>query len=63
MLYLVIILIGALFLFKPFVIIESGQVGIKATTGKYDKEPLNPGIPFYIPVIQRVIVVDTKVDF
>ena len=42
MLYLVIILIGALFLFKPFVIIESGQVGIKATTGKYDKEPLNP---------------------
>src|SRR5574344_1317515 len=61
MLYLVIILIGALFLFKPFVIIESGQVGIKATTGKYDKEPLNPGFHFYIPVIQRVIVVDTKV--
>ena len=61
MLYLVIILIGALFLFKPFVIIESGQVGIKATTGKYDKEPLNPGFHFYIPVIQKVIVVDTKV--
>ena len=61
LLYLVIIIIGALFLFKPFVIIESGQVGIKATTGKYDKEPLNPGFHFYIPVIQRVIVVDTKV--
>ncbi|OCL92000.1 SPFH domain-containing protein [Aliarcobacter thereius] len=61
LLYLVIIIIGALFLFKPFVIIESGQVGIKATTGKYDKEPLNPGFHFYIPVIQKVIVVDTKV--
>lgn len=61
LLYLVIIIIGALFLFKPFVIIESGQVGIKATTGKYDREPLNPGFHFYIPVIQKVIVVDTKV--
>ncbi|HKM18525.1 MAG TPA: SPFH domain-containing protein [Aliarcobacter sp.] len=61
MLYLIIIIIGALFLFKPFVVIESGQVGIKATTGKYEKEPLNPGFHFYIPVIQKVIVVDTKV--
>lgn len=61
MIYLVIIIIGALFLFKPFVIIESGQVGIKATTGKYDEIPLNPGFHFYIPVIQKVIVVDTKV--
>ena len=61
MLYLVIILIGALFLFKPFVIIESGQVGIKATTGKYDEMPLNPGFHLYIPVFQKVIVVDTKV--
>ena len=33
MIYVVIIILGALFLFKPFVIIESGQVGIKATTG------------------------------
>ena len=61
MLYLVIILIGALFLFKPFVIIESGQVGIKATTGKYDEVPLNPGFHLYIPVFQKVIIVDTKV--
>ncbi len=60
-LYAVIIIVGILFVFKPFVIIESGQVGIKATTGKYDNEPLNPGIHFYIPVLQKVIVVDTKV--
>ncbi|KLD99143.1 SPFH domain-containing protein [Aliarcobacter butzleri] len=61
MLYAIIIIIGVLFIFKPFVIIESGQVGIKVTTGKFDKEPLNPGFHFYIPVLQKVIVVDTKV--
>ncbi|MDZ7817277.1 MAG: SPFH domain-containing protein [Aliarcobacter sp.] len=61
MLYVVIIIIAALFIFKPFVIIESGQVGIKATTGKYDETPLNPGFHLYIPVFQKVIIVDTKV--
>ena len=61
MLYVVIIVIAALFIFKPFVIIESGQVGIKATTGKYDEIPLNPGFHLYIPVFQKVIIVDTKV--
>ena len=60
-LYVIIILIAALFIFKPFVIIESGQVGIKATTGKYDETPLTPGISFYVPVFQKVIIVDTKV--
>lgn len=60
-LYVIIILIIALFVFKPFVIIESGQVGIKVTTGKYSKTPLNPGFHFYLPVFQKVIVVDTKV--
>ncbi len=60
-LYVIIILIAALFIFKPFVIIESGQVGIKSTTGKYSDIPLNPGISFYMPVFQKVIVVDTKV--
>lgn len=61
LLYLVIIIIVALFMFKPFVIIESGQVGIKATTGKYEEAPLNPGFHFYLPVFQKVIIVDTKV--
>ncbi|MGA1931649.1 SPFH domain-containing protein [Arcobacter sp. YIC-464] len=59
--YVIIILIAALFIFKPFVIIESGQVGIKVTTGKYEDRPLTPGFHFYIPVFQKVIVVDTKV--
>ncbi|WP_104697033.1 MULTISPECIES: prohibitin family protein [unclassified Helicobacter] len=47
--------------FKPFVVINSGEVGIKVTAGEYDKIPLQPGIRFFIPIIQRIIVVDTKV--
>lgn len=61
LIYAVIIILAALFIFKPFVIIESGQVGIKVTTGKYEDRPLNPGFHLYIPVFQKVIVVDTKV--
>ena len=60
-----IILIGviafALFMFKPFVIIESGDVGIKVTTGKFESKPLNPGLHFYIPVLQKVIPVNTRI--
>ncbi len=59
--YAVIIIIVMIFVFKPFVIVESGQVGIKVTTGKYTEEPLRPGFHFYLPVFQKVIVVDTKV--
>ena len=50
-----------LFIFKPFAIINSGEVGIKVTTGKFQKEPLNPGLHFYIPVFQKIIPVNTKI--
>jgi len=59
--YVIIAIIVALFLFKPFVIIESGEVGIKSTTGKYEEEPLRPGFHLYIPGFQKVVTVDTKV--
>lgn len=59
--YAAIIVVVMIFVFKPFVIVESGQVGIKVTTGKYTEEPLRPGFHFYIPVFQKVILVDTKV--
>jgi regulator of protease activity HflC (stomatin/prohibitin superfamily) len=60
-LYAIIIIVIMMFVFKPFVIIESGQVGIKVTTGKYTETPLRPGFHLYIPVFQKVIIVDTKV--
>jgi len=49
------------FLFKPWIIINEGEVGILATTGKFSPKPLMPGLHFYVPVFQKVIVVDTKV--
>jgi len=59
--YGIIIVAVLLFMSKPFVIINSGEVGIKVTTGKYETEPLQPGFHLYIPVVQKVITVDTKV--
>ncbi len=60
-LYLVMAMIVLLVIAKPFVIIHSGEVGIKATAGKYEPEPLMPGLHFFIPFIQDVKIVDTKV--
>ena len=48
-------------LFRPWIIINEGEVGILSTTGKFSKEPLTPGMHFYMPLIQKVIIVDTKV--
>jgi len=60
-----IIIIAALILFgmmfKPWVIVNEGEVGILATTGKFSPEPLKPGLHFYVPIVQKVIIVDTKV--
>lgn len=50
----------ALFILKPFTIINSGEVGIKVKTGKFDETPLNAGLHFYIPVIQNIITVNTR---
>jgi len=57
----IIIILVILFLAKPYKIINSGEVGIKVTTGKYENEPLQPGFHLFIPIIQKVITVDTKV--
>jgi regulator of protease activity HflC (stomatin/prohibitin superfamily) len=51
----------AIFTFKPFTIINSGEVGIKVTTGKFQSEPLKPGLHFFIPILQKVIPVNTRI--
>ena len=58
--YLVIIVVAILFIAKPFIIVNSGEVGIKVTTGKFDPQHLDAGLHFYIPFMQKVIIVDTK---
>ncbi len=59
--YVIIVLLVLIVIAKPYAIINSGEVGIKVTAGKYDPIPLEPGIHFYIPGIQKIIKVDTKV--
>jgi len=59
--YFLIIVIVFLVLTKPFVIINSGEVGIKSNLGKYQPEPLQPGFHIFIPFVQKIYVVDTKV--
>ncbi|MBE0495373.1 MAG: prohibitin family protein [Campylobacterales bacterium] len=58
--YVLIALIVIIVIAKPFVIINSGEVGIKATAGKFDPIPMQPGFHLFVPFIQQVIVVDTK---
>jgi len=50
-----------LFILKPFTIINSGEVGIKINTGKFEEEPLQPGLHFFIPVLQKIVPVNTRV--
>ncbi len=61
LLYLIMALVVLFVIAKPFVVIESGQVGIKATAGKYEPEPLGPGFHVFLPFVQTVKIVDTKV--
>lgn len=59
---IVVLVLGILFFMaRPFVIVNSGETGIKATTGRYDPKPLEAGIHFFIPFVQSVIIEDTKV--
>ena len=58
----IIVAIGfALFVLKPFTIINSGEVGIKVNTGKFEQEALPAGLHFYIPVLQKIIPVNTRI--
>ena len=60
-----LIVVGAIILgiiiLKPYTIINSGEVGIKVTTGKFEETPLKAGLHFYIPVLQKIIPVNTRI--
>ncbi len=59
--YVIVIVFAILFITKPFMTIESGNVGIKKVLAKYQEEPLRPGFHFIIPGYEEVLIVDTKV--
>ncbi|MCK4441115.1 MAG: prohibitin family protein [Sulfurovaceae bacterium] len=54
-------IIVAIIFLKPFTIINSGEVGIKVRTGKFEETPLKAGLHFYIPILERIIPVNTRV--
>ena len=58
---LTVALIVFAFAFSPFVIVESGAVGVKSRLGKYQNEELPPGMHLKIPLIESVKKVDVKV--
>ncbi|UPT77777.1 SPFH domain-containing protein [Sulfurovum sp. XGS-02] len=59
--FIIVALGFALFVLKPFTIINSGEVGIKINTGKFEEKPLNAGLHFFIPVLQKIIPVNTRI--
>ena len=60
-LYVLIALVVIFVIAKPFVVVNSGEMGIKATAGKFDPIPMEPGFHLFIPFIQQIFIVDTKV--
>ena len=60
-LFLIVALIFIFVAFRPFTIINSGEVGIKINTGKFEEKPLGPGLHFFIPVFQKIVPVNTRV--
>lgn len=60
LLYILIIIIVIFVLAKPFAIVNEGEKGIKVTTGSYDPVPLNSGLHFFVPIFQKIIIVDTR---
>ena len=58
--FVILAIIAGVIFFKPYEIINSGEVGIKVHTGKFDEKPLNAGLHFYIPMIETIIKVNTR---
>jgi len=58
--FIALAIVGALIFLKPYTIINSGEVGIKVHTGKFEDKPLNAGLHFYIPMLERIITVNTR---
>ncbi|MDR2099461.1 MAG: prohibitin family protein [Campylobacteraceae bacterium] len=60
-LYIIIAIILLLVVARPFKVVGSDEVGIKVTTGVYSPIALDPGLHFFLPFIQDIIILDAKV--
>ncbi len=61
LIFLILAIVFGLFILKPFTIINSGEVGIKINTGKFEDKPLEPGLHFFIPILQKIVPVNTRI--
>ncbi|MBK1971780.1 prohibitin family protein [Campylobacter sp. TTU-622] len=59
--YTILAIILLIVIAKPFAIVNSGEMGIKSTTGKYNPNPLEPGLHFFLPFVQKITIIDTRV--
>jgi len=57
-----VVLILLLGLFSATYTVETGTVGILSTFGKYQEEPVMPGLHVKIPLIQKVQILDIKLQ-
>ena len=58
---LIVVIVLLFFLARPFIVINSGEVGIKVNLGRYEPTPLQPGLHFFMPIVQNILIVDTRV--
>ncbi|MDQ7083521.1 MAG: prohibitin family protein [Sulfurovum sp.] len=56
----IVVIAFAIFAFKPFTIINEGEIGIKVSMGKFQEDPLRAGFHIILPVIQEIIPVSIK---
>ncbi|MFV0481498.1 MAG: SPFH domain-containing protein [Campylobacteraceae bacterium] len=58
---IIAVVLVLLIMARPFKIVNSGELGIRVTTGVYSPNTLAPGLHFFMPILQDIIVVDAKV--
>ncbi|AFY61622.1 prohibitin family protein [Synechococcus sp. PCC 6312] len=56
------ILVGAIFLFNSFVVINPGQAGVLSIAGKAQDVPLLEGVHWKVPFVSRVDIYDVTVQ-
>jgi len=61
LIYIVLFFVLLFVFTRPYAIVHSGEVGIKSNLGKYAPNPLLPGFHVFVPLVQDVLIVDTRV--
>jgi len=52
--------LALIFAFSSFTVVDPGHRGVRITLGKVSSEPLEEGLHFKIPMIQRIVQIDVR---